>query len=274
MERLTVGSVLGSGAQLLARQLPRFLLLTVLCYAPVILWVSATLAGPAATDTEALDRMESVQQWARILSFLVDVPLASMLIYAVVRELHGDRPSLYETLVVGLRRSVPALFIMMLILLVMFALSVVMMTPVANTPSAAYVMVPALALVLLALYTRWFVAIPASVVERPGILGAFTRSTTLTAERRVPIALVIVITYVLEIGVFVACWQLILPAFDDPSPTAISETRHALPVFVLVQLVSSVLFAAIRAVFAATAYVQLRRDKDGTSPSELANVFS
>ncbi len=275
MDRLTVGGVLGTGASLYARHLARFLLLTVLCYAPLVIWVALTLSDARAEDAVAVEQAEAVQQWARILALLLDVPLGAMLIFAVVRDLRGEPTTLYECAVTGLRRTLPALMIMVLVLLVVFAITVVLLMPMANAgPAAAMVMVPALLFVLLILYARWFVAIPACVVERPGILGAFARSSALTRDRRATIAIVIAFTYVIEIAVLGACWRLILPHATEASPTALAATRQAMPTFVVAYLVVSVLVASLRAVLAATAYVQLRQDKEGTSPDQLADVFA
>lgn len=273
-DRLTVGSVLGTGAGLYARHLPRVLLLTVLCYLPLAAWLVVTQAGGGATDADAIERAEAAWQWARLWSLLLDVPLAAMLIYLVVRALHGEHATAYECLATGVRRAVPALVIMVLIGLVALMLAIVILGPVAEGgPALAAVILPTYVAILLVLYARWYVVIPASVVERPGILRAFARSATLTAGRRWSLAAVVVISYAVEVGVIVVCWLVLLPDFDSAEPAHRAATRAALPTFMVTQVVASILFASVRAVLSATAYVQLRRDKDGVDPAQLAEVF-
>ncbi|MCA9679633.1 MAG: hypothetical protein KC464_31665 [Myxococcales bacterium] len=274
MEAMSVGNVLGTGFRVFFKNLPAFLLMTVLVYAPLIAWAAITLGQSGDDPLETLERMQSFNTWGVVLLGVLEMPLAAMLTYGVVAELGGQHASVGDCIATGVKRFVPALLIMLLIGLVVVATMIAMLAPAgaSNSPAFVWIMIIGWIVLLVTLYARWFVIIPASVIERPGIFGAFDRSGTLTAARRLRCAALVVLMWGVHFAVYIGSFAILLPHFGDGDFA--TESLDRLPVFVIVQFALWIVFAALRAVFAATAYFYLRRDKEGTSAEELASVFS
>jgi hypothetical protein len=274
MDTMTTGQVLGSGFRTYVRNLPAFLLMALLCYAPIIIWAIAVLAGSDGQEPlERLRGMETFNSWAGLLMILLDVPLSAMLTYGVVQELAGQRASIGACVATGVKRFLPALLLMALIFLVVIVIVIAMIIPAAVSESEGFVVVMMFAMmaVLLSLYARWFVAVPVSVIEQPGVFASMSRSSELTSERRWRVVAVIVVTYALHIAVMIAAYMIIIPHAGDADH--LDENLRRIPLYIVIQLGITAAFGSLRAVMAATAYSFLRRDKDGVGTDELANVF-
>jgi hypothetical protein len=254
------------------RNLPTFLLMTVLCYAPLIVWGALVATGGGDID-HRMHELDSFNRYSTLFVVVLDVPLSAMLTYGVVQDLAGRRATLGACLVTGIKRFLPALLIMFHIFLAVGVISFAVMLPTGNGGNDSFVLVMmcVLGAILLSVYARWFVVVPVSVIEKPGIIASFTRSGLLTAQRRWRLAAVIVLTYVVQIGAHVAAFFLILPAPGDGNYA--SENLERLPHVLVATFALAALFGSLRAVMAATAYSILRRDKEGLGADELANVF-
>jgi hypothetical protein len=122
--------------------------------------------------------------------------------------------------------------------------------------------------IVLMLYSRWFVAMPAVVVERIGVFAALRRSTQLTAGRRREIAAILVVLAAMFVGgslVVELClrvrWSVWF--FDE----------RAAPGVAAAGLVLWTMIAVLRASFAAAAFHHLRQDAEGASPEKLDEIF-
>ena len=108
----------------------------------------------------------------------------------------------------------------------------------------------------------FWVAIPAAVVERPGILASLQRSRDLTRDNRWKLFGTLVVLVVFNIGS-----GYILEEFLGVGVV------HA-PISVqLLDLLVQAFFSALFAVASAVAYHDLRIAKDGVSAEEIAGVF-
>jgi hypothetical protein len=246
VERFSTGLVLSTGLRQLARTGLRFLPVVLIVHAPL-------LAYP------------QLLSW---LALVVDVPLAAMVSHAVIQDLRGAPVTLGRSLAAGLARTPHALGTMFLVYLVSFALVIALGLPVlagGDLETMAVIVlfyVTGLSAVLLALYSRWFVVIPAIVMERPGVVGALSRSGDLTGSRRLRITGVIV---VVSTGYVAALFGLVLLAPD--------AVRRDAPWVIATGVALFALFGLVRAVMAASAYHLIRAETEAHSPEQLAKIF-
>jgi hypothetical protein len=108
-----------------------------------------------------------------------------------------------------------------------------------------------------------YVAMPASVIEKPGVFGALRRSSDLTRGYRGAMFGLLLIVGVINwlIG------KVEQTAFD-------MSTLANIKTYMYVNCASSIVMGAFTSVLAAVAYYSLRVEKDGTTVDELAAVFS
>jgi hypothetical protein len=112
----------------------------------------------------------------------------------------------------------------------------------------------------------WAVAIPAAVVERPGVLAALARSAALTRGRRWQV-----------LGGFLALFALI---WVGSLVVQVAAMAAALPLgggpflALLFSQGGSALFAALPAVGMSVAYHDLRLEKEGVATEEIVRVFA
>lgn len=111
------------------------------------------------------------------------------------------------------------------------------------------------------LYVMWFVAVPALVEERRGILAALGRSRQLTAGARWPI-----------FGLVIA--YIILSLLISGAGTLLSTLSLGTIAGQVVQALLSMVSALIASTGVAATYVELRIVKEGTSVDALAEIFS
>jgi hypothetical protein len=186
--------------------------------------------------------------WA--LTVVLGVIQAGAITYGTVRHLAGERARLGEMLRVGVRRGLPIVGVG-LVLWLGFLLGLVLLV------------VPAFVLA-----TASCVALPAAVVERPGVLGAIRRSFELTRGRRWALfaagLVVTIIVWGLAAVVQVAATVL--------AAAVLSPQRAAIGMIVASQL-GNVLFSALPLVGISVAYHELRAEKEGVDTAALARVF-
>lgn len=247
----TVGSVLGKGFGLFFKNLIPILIMGAIIYAPLFLYA---LLSKSPYEAESLDELNSIALRLGLViaggGLLLGMIMTSAVTYSVVEELNGRHAPIGKSLSVGLARMLPTLGIGIVVVL-LIALGLVAL------------IIPGL-IVMCILY----VAIPASVIERPGLGGALSRSAFLTKGFRWQIFGIIFLlglieramTYIVE-NVIVGKGELGIIAPDE----------WKLYLYLLLGVV--VLHGAISATVNAAAYVALRREKDGVGVGELARVF-
>jgi len=250
----SVGDVLGKGFSTYFKNLPALLLMAVIVYSPMILW-GLVAKGPADVS--------SIEEWqTQALIFLVVTIFGGMLLsfvlsaavtYSVVEELNGRHAPIGKSLGVGLRRMLPTL-----------AVSVVSMLCIALGTLALIIPGFIVACML-------YVAVPASVVESPGIGGALSRSAFLTKGHRWGIFGIMIIVGLVS-GAFSFLLETILVDKVDIGGTKVINPEDW-NLYVYVNVGTQLVIGALGAVINATAYVSLRNDKDGVGVGELARVF-
>lgn len=181
-----------------------------------------------------------------ILSFILTYILVGALVYGTVQHLLGQKASIGDIVSRGMRAIGPVIVIAILLSLVIgigFALLVI--------PG-------------IFLSVAYAVVIPAAVVERPGIMGAFKRSWELTKGYRwqvlgvLLVLLVIIFFFAFVVG---ATGGVIVVMMDN------------FVALIFVNYVVSAITGALASVMMAVIYHDLRIAKEGVSTAQLAAVF-
>jgi hypothetical protein len=245
-EQFSVGVVLGASFRIWLKNLIPFLLITAVIYLPLTIWGVALVQG-----TLTLDKLHAIVQFSQIsvvLTLVLNVAVAASLTYGVVMELQGKHASIGACIATGFTRLLPALGVALLgglaIVAGMFAL-----------------VVPGVILACM-----FYVATPASVIERPGVGGALKRSRELTAGRKGSIFGLLLLLGLIGIGLTQLEKSLLMPS--DPAAVV-----AALPKLMYADVAVKVVIGSLGAVVAAVSYYYLRNEKEGTSINELAKVF-
>lgn len=241
MERFSTGQVLSTGLRMFARVGVRLLPLVVLAFAPLLLlpWVMLPFA------------------------MLIELPLAAIVAHAVVHQLRGAPGGIAASIAAGLRRTPHVFAVMLLVYMVAAAVFLALGMPIGIFNSDAprevrWVYFGAISAIITVLYSRWFVVIPAAVIERPGIRGALSRSGELTEGRRLRLAAV-----VLTIGV--VFWGPVLAI------TYWGRDSSGWPTVAYLCLYA--FFGLLRAAMSAAAYHIIRTETEAQSPEHLAKIF-
>ncbi len=180
--------------------------------------------------------------------FLSTSLLSATLVYGTIIQLRGGHASAMESVVKGLGLLVPVIAVSLLAGLITLAGTLLLVIPG-----------------ILAFTVLW-VAVPAAVVERTGIMASLRRSVELTDGYRWRvlgvIAVIILISAVIEI-VLVGPLVAIMTLESEGVP--IGST--------IILLVIQAFFAALSAVTIAVSYHDLRIAKEGVGTDQIAAVF-
>ena len=110
----------------------------------------------------------------------------------------------------------------------------------------------------------FYVAVPAAMVERPGLLGALRRSRQLTEGYKTRVLGVVLTLGILTLLVA----QLLLGMFEEGL-----MTDHQIKVSMWLGLAADIALASLNASVNAVVYRDLRAARDGTTAEDLARVF-
>lgn len=123
----------------------------------------------------------------------------------------------------------------------------------------------------LILMTLWVVAVPAFVAERPGIIGALSRSFALTEGQRWRIFALMVLAF---IAMMIAGLIIGMLSFGAMAGTQSYENFATFSVWsALLNAVLAMAAGVVGAVGVSVLYVHLRDLKDGTSLDAIGDVF-
>ena len=173
--------------------------------------------------------------------------LQAALMHGVVADLNGRRPGFGECVATGFRFFFPVIGITVLMLIaLMFGF--------------LFFIIPGVLMFL-----AWSVALPAEIVERTGVFGAFSRSADLTRNHRGAI-------FGLYVLLTIFSWLLsavVVAVTAGAMTTGVQVTWAGIVVSAIVQVLQTLLGAA----GAASIYYELRSIKEGVGPEQLAAVF-
>jgi len=243
--QLDLGVVIKELFAVLGRNFVTFLILTV-----ILVGLPSLLSGYLQMSLLGQGRLFDWRASASgLLAGLGALILQGTVIYGAVTDLNGKRATLGASLSIGLRSFLPLLGIGIL-----FGIAV----------GVGFVLLVVPGLMLL---VAWAVAIPAYVVERPGIIAAFGRSAELTRGNRWRIFALFLLYFVALIIV-----EAVFGVFGTASKLAAGGSVPLLTAMVVTPLIA-IANGLIGAVGAAVLYVELRRVRDGVGPQNLAAVF-
>jgi hypothetical protein len=166
-------------------------------------------------------------------------------------ELQGQRASLGACITMGLRRFFPALGVGVLAGLCIGVATIALIIPG------------------IIVYCMLYVAMPASVVERPGVGGALSRSSELTRGHRMQIFGLILVLLLISFGLSMMVTMVLTVATGSGRGAALERLSWTL----YLQLAEQMLTGSLAATMTGVAYYYLRAEKEGTSATELAAVF-
>lgn len=234
---VSVGSVLGRSWGAATKNFGPFVVIALILAVPQVI---VALALPVGSDPLEPNRVNQLAN--NIVNSLTQQLLAAAIVFGAVEHLRGRKVEIGRCLSVGLNRMFPVLGVAILM-----GLGVAL--------GLALLIVPGLILMCV-----WYVAIPAAVIERPGVFGAFSRSSELTRGHRWTIFGIYLVFFLVGMGVGV---------FLVGSMMATQSAIVTVIVTVVIGMLVSIWAGAAQAV----AYHDLRVKKEGIGTDEIAAVF-
>lgn len=244
----SAGEVLGKGFAIFFKNLPAFMLMALVIYAPLLVY--ALTRDPYVMSTDDVTVYTGVTTFGAL---LLQNLLTAAVTYGVVEQMAGRHAGIGKSMAVGLRRLLPTLGLFIVIVLCM-ALGLV-----------------ALIVGMFVVMCMLYVAVPANVIEQNGIGRALSRSAYLTKGYRWNI---LGLLFLLGIINGAAGWVVETALVDH---IEIGGASYVDPsnwtMYVASNIGVMMASGALAATMAAVAYVLLRNEKDGVGVGELAKVF-
>lgn len=277
---MTVGHVLRTAFLLWFRNLPRFLLLTAVCFVPIVGWylllripavsraVFAYVEVPLAKLHPVLEGQAASGRW------IVFALLGAAIATCTVARLRGERASIWRGLASAVRRAPwlvgTALIVRLATTGVITAIQIAQWDPEDRFRTPSLTSIIAHDALWVALASLFLAAIPAAVIERRGVLSAIARGFTLARGARIRVLAALLVYQALMAGIYYLLYRLVLvPAFTE---YGFSSWRYEL--YAWLQFGIQVVFAALAPILAAVIYERLRAAKEGPSEGELDRVFA
>jgi len=268
-----IGRVISQSASVLTGNFPTLFLIGVITYLPIqlaALWFTGLTRGgalPAGVSPVQIGLATFVFVFVMIVLSLFS---QAVILHAAFQNMRNQPASIFGSLKVGLRRFLPLLLLglvmIVLTVLVVMALSMAAGFTVAISGNTAYTIVATIVAIILGLaavailYTMWFVAVAACVVERRGPFAAMGRSNQLTRGYRWRIfGLLLLLLSVSILTAFLI--GLILRPLGSTILTFI------------VNVAWSAIWGAYYATAVAVSYHDLRVAKEGVDIEQIASVF-
>jgi len=266
-----LGQVVSRSFSVWGRSVVTLVLLALLAMAPMLAWAGYRVATGAVQHSPfASDHRDFVVEILTMTGEFVAGQICgalanAMVVFAVFRRLRDEQPSFEESIRGGLRRLPAVLGVIVLSTVVYYgaplAVLGVAFTGADGATLAAVGILVGLAWIvpLFWLVVSWWVAVPAVVIERPGVIGALGRSMRLTRGHRWHILVLILLIAGVGMGVGLVGGILV-----GVSPAA----------GVVAMRLIAVVLASLNGTFVAVTYHDLRREKEGTPADEMAQVFA
>ncbi len=196
----------------------------------------------ALTDGSMMFRNSAFSIVAGLVVVVFAFLLQSSLVRATIDDMNGQRPSFGDCIQIAVRYLLPTIGVGLLVALGAGIASLALLVPG------------------IILWLGWSVAVPVLIQERLGVFGSMSRSRALTKGSRWSLFGLFVILFIIAIAIQSAM-ALIVFLF------------HGIVAGIVASLVQTVVSMVV-SVATAVSYVELRQVKEGTSVSELAEIFS
>jgi hypothetical protein len=237
-----VGRVLNRTTSVLSRNFLMFFAVSAVAQLPTLLFVKLSSTAATATSGREIAQMFTMIGIGIILMIVLSVLSQAVVLYGAFQDMRGRRVNLAESLQVGLRRFFPIVGLAV-------AMTVLMML------AAILFIVPAMIL-----FTMWFVATPACVVEQLGPSSSMRRSTQLTKGHRWKI---------FGLGLLLLLISVVADQVITTSLTAIGGEWVGL----IGQVGWAGIWGAFYAIAVVVTYHDLRVAKEGVDIHQIAAVF-
>jgi hypothetical protein len=243
-----VGHVLSRAASVLSRRFLTLFIVSVVALSPLVLLNSTPRTG--ATDD--LAQAFIMLGLGFVLLMVLSALGSGVILHAALQDMRNGPVNLVESFNVGLRRFLPLM----------------LLSPVAAAPLVVGFMIlsipspetSGLLILFLIFFTRWFVALPACVVERLGLGTSLLRSRDLTKGHRWKIFGLVLLLLLLS---------LVSPLLTLALPAVGGETLA-----IVGSLIWTAIEGAISSVIIAVTYHDLRAAKEGIDLEQIAAVFN
>lgn len=242
-----IGSVIRRSFLVLFKNFGPFILLSLVFMLPS--QFPLLLASPEPVEAGGDASVDAMVPLATfVVHFLSTSLLSATLVYGTIIQLRGGHATAMESVVKGLGLLLPVIGVSLLAGLITLAGMLLLIIPG-----------------ILAFIVLW-VAVPAAVVERPGIVASLRRSAELTDGYRWRvlgvIAVILLISAVIEMLVV------------GPLVATMGNATEGMPIgATIILLVVQAFFAALSAVTIAVSYHDLRIAKEGVGTAHIAAVF-
>lgn len=259
-----VGPVLGRGFTVLFKHIIPFGGAAMVIFLPIV-----AIAVLVTTTPMRVNLLLWVVGIAAVLVFLLAYVATAGISYGTFEALRGGRPTLGACLSRGFAYFFPVLGVAILTLLAILAalLPGFLLGSLGGRGLLILLVLLSLIPVFMVLTMLW-VAIPACVVERPGVTASLARSAALTKGERWRLLGIIVILMLVNWGISLLSNVITVPL----ASMGAGATTMAI-VGGLVGIVTTGLYTALNAVMAAVAYHDLRVAKEGIGIDQIAAVF-
>ena len=243
----SVGSALGRGIGIWIKNLPSFLILAVIGYAPALVF---------AITRDPKDLIEPTMG-GRLLDLALTTIGQSVasagILYGVIQQLRGQHAGIGESLAVGIKRLLPVIGVGIVVGLATIAGMIALIVPGIIIACMLYV------------------AVPAAVIEKPGLGGALKRSQELTSGYKVQIFGLFLIIFVLSFAATYVMSSVMVP--KPESITNLEDYLKKIKTFLLATAGLQVVMGSLGAVLNGVVYNDLRAVKEGVATEDLAKVF-
>jgi hypothetical protein len=243
-EMFSVGGVIGLSFTVWLKNFLPFALIALLCHIPVAIWIyTKGIVGA--------DQSIGLALLASIINMLCSSVTTAAITYGVVMSLRKTPASFGDCVSKGLSRMLPSIAVG-LVMGVCVGLGLVALV------------IPGI-IILCMLY----VAVPASVIEAPGVGGALSRSAALTKGHRLGIFALAILLGAAAYGIAWLNLNKVLPWLASGA-TSLGGLKMK---FVAISMLQTVVLATLGACFAAVAYYLLRSEKEGVNIDQIGSVF-
>lgn len=243
-----IGSVLGQSISVFLRNIVPFTLMALIVTSPTyIYWFYKVpqIGSPGFFDDASfITGLPFGPIIAVVVGWILSIMVTAGVIFGTVQELRGRRASIVLSLTRGLPRVLPVI-----------AVSIVV--SIAIGFSVLLLIIPG----VIVLVMTW-VAVPAAVMEKPGIFGSLSRSAELTSGYRWRVLVLVILSYVIS-AVVAGIFSLVVGLVSGES------VNGALAA----DFVGKAFGAALVGVITAVTYYQLRVVQDGVDIDQIAAVF-
>jgi len=229
---LRVGNVTGRAWSLFSQNFLPFFVVTAAAAIP------QAAAGTVGDPFEALH----VEGLGPLLGLVLSPLSQAVVLYGAFQAMRGERVNLAESMRAGLRRFLPVIGV------------TIVVTLLGVLGLIAFV-VPGLIC-----FTKWFVAIPACVVEQRGMFASLERSGELTRGHRWKVFSLILL------------WFCVDATADQMLGLVSTSVGDGIPAFAA-HVIWSGAWGAIYAIAAVVTYHDLRAAKEGVDLEQIAAVF-